>query len=216
MAARLGQAFLRDTTRMFTWWHRVRAGTGTRGQFQTAMRPLRRRGERRQRRGAGCGHAKTAATGRALLALAPARWTFVDVPDVDPTHNAAGRALRPAVLRRKGCWGTHSAAGSRFVERILTVAATLKQQHRNIVDSVTQACIAALHDDPAPCSSPGFASGCRGRSKSTEWERVQLRLIGARGRVLFGVGGDVDKPVGVALDPEIEPPLLIAELLTHA
>lgn len=160
-AARLGQALLRDTKRMFLWWHRVRDGTWTRGQFQTAMRPLQRRVERQLRRGAGCGHAKTAATCRALLALAPALWTFVEVPDVDPTNNAAERALRPAVLWRKGCWGTHSAAGSRFVERILTVATTLKQQPRNIVDYVTQACVAALHGDPAPSLLPDFAHSPR-------------------------------------------------------
>ena len=153
-AARLGRALLRDTTRMFTWWHRVRDGTWTREQFQTAMRPLRRRVERQLRRGAVCGHAPTAATCRDLLALAPALWTFVDVPDIDPTNNAAERALRPAVLWRKGCWGTHSAAGSRFVERILTVATTLKQQRRNIVDYVTQACVAALHGDAAPSLLP--------------------------------------------------------------
>ena len=160
-AARLGRALLRDTTRMFTGWHRVRDGTWTRRQFQLAMRPLQRRVERRLRHGAVCGHAKTAATCRDLLALAPALWTFVDVPDVDPTNNAAERALRPAVLWRKGCWGTHSAAGSRFVERILTVATTLKQQHRNIVDYVTQACVAALHGDAAPSLLPDSAHAPR-------------------------------------------------------
>jgi transposase len=160
-AARLGRAFLRDTTRMFTGWHRVRDGTWTRGQFQTAMRPLRHRVERRLRRGAVCGHTQTAATCRDLLALAPALWTFVDVPDVEPTNNAAERALRPAVLWRKGCWGTHSAAGSRFVERILTVATTLKQQHRNIVDYVTQACVAALHGHATPSLLPDPAHSPR-------------------------------------------------------
>ncbi len=156
-AARLGRLLLRDTKRMFRWWHHVRDGTWTRAQFQTAMRPLRRRVERHLRGGAVCGHAATAATCRDLLAVAPALWTFVDTPDVEPTNNAAERALRPAVLWRKGCWGTHSAAGSRFVERILTVAATLKQQHRNIVDYVTQACIAALHGQAPPSLLPDFA-----------------------------------------------------------
>ena len=71
--------------------------------------------------------------------------------------NAAERALRPAVLWRKGCFGTHSAAGSRFVERMLTVAATLKQQRRNVVDYVTDACVAALHHQPASSLLPsGF------------------------------------------------------------
>ena len=83
------------------------------------------------------------------------------MPDVDPTNNAAERALRPAVLWRKGCWGTHSAAGSRFVERNLTVAATLKLQQRNSVDYVTQACVAAPHDDPAPSLLPDFAHSPR-------------------------------------------------------
>jgi len=57
----------------------------------------------------------------------------------------------------KGCFGTHSAAGSRFVERMLTVTATLKQRQRNVVDYVTQACVAALHGDPAPSLLPDSA-----------------------------------------------------------
>jgi transposase len=153
-AAALGRALLRDTRRLFRGWHRVRDGTWTQAKFQTEMQPLRRRVEHRLRRGARCGHAKTAATCREVLALAPALWTFVDVPGVEPTNNAAERALRPAVLWRKGCWGTHSAEGSRFVERILTVAATLKQQQRNVVDYVTQACVAALHGQEAPSLLP--------------------------------------------------------------
>ena len=64
------------------------------------------------------------------MALALALWMFIDVPGVEPTNNAAERALRPAVLWRKGSFGTHSAAGSRFAERMLTIAATLKQQGR--------------------------------------------------------------------------------------
>lgn len=156
-SARLGRALRADTDQMFAWWHRVRDGPWTRAQFQAAMQPLRRRVERRLRRGAVCGHAKTAATCRDLLALAPALWTFVEIPGVEPTNNAAERALRPAVLWRKGCFGTHSAAGSRFVERMLTVAATLKQQRRNVVDYLTQACVAALHGDPAPSLLPDSA-----------------------------------------------------------
>ena len=85
-----------------------------------------------------------------MLALAPALWTFVEVPGVEPTNTAAERPLRPAVLWRRKSFGTHSAAGSRLAERLLTVAATLKAQHRHIVDYVTQACIAALHGLPAP------------------------------------------------------------------
>ena len=88
------------------------------------------------------------------MQLATALWTFIDVPGVEPTNNAAERALRPAVLWRKGCFGTHSAAGSRFAERMLTVATTLKQQGRNVVDYMAQACVASLQGHPPPSLLP--------------------------------------------------------------
>jgi hypothetical protein len=57
---------------------------------------------------------------------------------VGPTNNAAERAIRPLVLWRRICFGTHSEEGSRFVERMMTVACTLMQQRRNVVDYVTR------------------------------------------------------------------------------
>lgn len=150
----LGQALLAETDQLFTWWHRVRDGTLTRASFRTYVGPLRRRIEALLWLGSRCRHAPTAATCREILQLAPALWTFVRVPGVEPTNNAAERALRPGVLWRKGSFGSHSAAGSRFAERMLTVAATLKQQHRNIVDYVTRACETALRGEPAPSLLP--------------------------------------------------------------
>ena len=102
--------------------------------------------------------AKTAATCRALLKLAPALWTFIDLPGVEPTNNAAERALRRAVLWRKGSFGSHSPAGSRFAERMLTIAATLKQQDRNVVDYITEACVASVHGKSAPSLLPAQLS----------------------------------------------------------
>jgi transposase len=45
---------------------------------------------------------------------------------------------------RKTSFRTHSEDGSRFVERMLTVSATLKQQGRSVVDYMTEACERAL------------------------------------------------------------------------
>jgi transposase len=157
LAWRAGQALLAETWAIFALWHRVRAGTLSRARFQAAMGPHRRRVEAWLRRGTAAGHAKTAATCREVLALAPALWTFVGVPGVEPTNNAAERPLRPAVLWRRKSFGTHSAAGSRFAERLLTVAATLTAQRRNIVGYVTEACLAALHGTPAPSLLPASA-----------------------------------------------------------
>jgi len=165
-AARLGRAVLKDADTMFAGWHRVRAGTLSRPRFWREMRPLRRRVERRLGRGAQDTDSKTAATCRDLVQLATALWTFIDVPGVEPTNNAAERALRPAVLWRKGCFGTHSAAGSRFAERMLTIATTLKQQGRNVVDYVAQACMASLHAQPPPSLLP-VAERTRSRRLAT-------------------------------------------------
>jgi len=154
VAARVGHACLADAETMFAQWHRVRDGTLTHRRFWRQMRPLRHRVERHLRQGAARADAKTAATCRDLLALRTALWTFIDLPGVEPTNNAAERALRPAVLWRKNSFGTHSAAGSRFAERLLTVAATLKQQGRNIVDYMTAACEASLQGKAAPSLLP--------------------------------------------------------------
>ena len=75
-------------------------------------------------RGTGCGCAKTEAVCRNLLDLEPALWTFARVEGVEPTNNAAERALRHAVVWRKTSHGTESEAGTHFVESILTVVAT--------------------------------------------------------------------------------------------
>jgi len=153
-AHRVGRALLAEAKAMFAAWHRVRDGTLSRAAFQAEMRPRRQRMEAWLRRGTACRHAKTAGTCREILTLAPALWTFVDVPGVEPTNNHAERALRPAVLWRKGSFGNHSAGGSRFVERMLTVTTTLRQQQRNVIDYLTEACAAALHAQPAPSLLP--------------------------------------------------------------
>ena len=64
-------------------------------------------------------------------------WTFLRVQGVEPTNNAAERALRHAVLWRKSSGGTASEWGSRFVERVLSVAATCRQQGRDVLEFLT-------------------------------------------------------------------------------
>jgi transposase len=125
---------------MFEWWHQVREGTMTRAAFARRMKPIRKGVEDLLREGAICGHPKVEGTCRQILEVAPAMWTFIRVPGVEPTNNSAERALRPAVQMRKSSFGTHSEHGSRFVERMLTVAATLRQQGRNVFEYVTEAC----------------------------------------------------------------------------
>jgi hypothetical protein len=99
-------------------------------------------------------HAKTRHLCENLLKLEPALWTFVTVPGVEPTNNAAERALRRAVLWRRRSFGTQSAGGSRFVERVLTAVATLRQQDRDVLDYLTDLALAALLGTPTPSLLP--------------------------------------------------------------
>ena len=86
--------------------------------------------------------------------LEPALWTFATVEGVEPTNNAAERALRPAVLWRKGCFGADSADGNRFVAKILTIAATCHQQQRHLLTYLTDAVVAYRDGRPAPSLLP--------------------------------------------------------------
>jgi transposase len=121
----IGDALLAQAHQMFTWWHRVREGTLHRSTFRAYMTPLRREVERLLEAGSRCGVPKTDGTCRDILKRREALWTFVQVAGVEPTNNAAERALRPGVLWRKGSCGTQSEDGSRFVETMMTVVATL-------------------------------------------------------------------------------------------
>ena len=76
------------------------------------------------------------------------------VEGVEPTNNTAERALRPCVLWRKGSFGKQSAKGSRFVESMMTMVSTLKQQQRNVLKYLTAACEAALRGEEAPSLLP--------------------------------------------------------------
>ena len=153
----LGVALLAQAHQMFAWWHRVREGTLKRSTFRSYMTPLRREVERLLEKGSRCDVPTTAGTCRDILKRREALWTFVQVVGVEPTNNAAERAIRPGVLWRKGSSGTQSEAGSRFVESMLTVVSTLKQQQRNILAYLTTACEAALHGAAAPSLLPASA-----------------------------------------------------------
>jgi transposase len=150
----IGEALLVQAHQMFTWWHRVREGTLKRSTFRSYMSPLRREVERLLEAGRRCGVPKTAGTCRDILKRREALWTFVQVDGVEPTNNTAERSLRPGVLWRKGSGGTQSAAGSRFVESMLTVVSTLKQQQRNVLAYLTAVCEAALRGEAAPSLLP--------------------------------------------------------------
>jgi transposase len=135
-------------------WHRGRDGTRAQASVAHARRPIRREIERLLEVGHTCGVPKTEGTCRDLLKRRQAVGTFVRHAGVDPTNQAAERAMRPGGLWRQGSFGTQSPAGSRCVEAMMTVVATLQQPHRPVLDDLTAACEAALHGEAAPSWLP--------------------------------------------------------------
>jgi transposase len=146
-----GERLLAITTRIFAAWYRFRAGTSDRPTLLLEMTPLQAELHQALEAGLKPPHAVVAgALCGNLLHSWPALWTFTRLDGVEPTNNAAERALRPAVLWRKGSFGTQSDSGSRFVERFMTVAASCKQQGRSLLDCLVSAVTAARLGLPPP------------------------------------------------------------------
>jgi transposase len=156
--AAVGEILLEQAEVLFGWWQRVRDGTWSRATCQGYATWLRAVFREELGRGAGCACPKTAATCRELLKVEPALWTFVRVPGIEPTNTAAERGLRHAVQWRKTSYGTDSVAGSHFVENILTVVASCRQQERNVLDYLTHCGQALYEGTPPPSLLPQTAS----------------------------------------------------------
>jgi transposase len=157
----IGKSLLERSDQLFHWWHRVRDGTLAKSSFQKYVGPLRRAVREHLERGAECSCKKTAGTCRKLLKQESAMWTFVWVEGIEPTNNDAERVLRHAVLWRKSSGGTDSEAGSRFVERMLSVVATCRQQNRNVLDFLTACCGAPREGSTPPSLLPQRALAVR-------------------------------------------------------
>jgi len=166
VSGELGAALLLQQEQLFELWYRVRDGTSTRHEFIQAVQPIRQQVNALLTEAASyeigaqekTPLAKTVRTCRHLLQVEPALWLFATVEGVEPTNNAAERAIRPAVLWRRTSFGSQSEAGSTFMARMLTVVTTLRSQNRNVLEYITDACRAARDRKPAPSLLPTTAN----------------------------------------------------------
>jgi transposase len=151
----VGEELLMLARLVFMNWCRVRDGTLLRKtaarrilewyapDFRTALEA-----------GAASACARASRLCKNLLAREAQLWEFCRTEGVEPTNNAAERALRPAVLWRKKSQGTRSEAGSRYAAGMLSVAATCKQQGRSIWGYLVEAFAASAKGQPAPSLLP--------------------------------------------------------------
>jgi transposase len=150
LAAKLGKALLGQADQMFREWQKVRDGTLSRDKFRRRIRRIPPRVGRLLRRLERSADRAAEGMARDLLSREVSLWTFLYADGVEPTNNTAERAARHAVLWRKGSFGTDSETGSRYVERMLTAVATLRQNNRHVLDYLTSAITASLHGKPVP------------------------------------------------------------------
>ena len=160
-AGELGEALVSLSARVFAVRARYLSGELAQTEFFKEMDRLRNEliellesgvqltGARRSE------NARTARTCQNLLKLETALWRFVETAGMEPTNNAAERALRPLVTQRKVLYGTQSERGSRFQERMHSVIATCKQQGKSAVDICTQSLQAYFGHGQIPSLLPG-------------------------------------------------------------
>ncbi len=149
-AQRLGRDLMRPTRKLFHHWARYRDGTITRTGLKRLMHPIRHEVESLLLRGLFSENPRLYGICRELYDHREWLWTFLDVEGVEPTNNGSERSLRHPVIWRKLSFGTQSAQGSKFVETILTVVETCRQQSRNVFAFVAEAVQAHFAHQPAP------------------------------------------------------------------
>ena len=153
-ARSLGVAGQRIVKAVFREWYRVRDGELTRRGLRRRLAPIRLRLKWLLRRHVNNPLQEARATARDLIEYGAALWTFSRVEGIEPTNNAAERALRKAVLWRKSSFGSASRAGSLFVERMLTVCESLRAQGRSILDFLVHTMSAVALRRPTPSLMP--------------------------------------------------------------
>lgn len=154
-AKHLGWRLRHATCELFEHWADYRAGKISHAALLRRMGPIRRKVERLLLRGTQSANPDVRGTCRELYEHRQWLWTFLRCEGIEPTNNAGERSLRHAVIWRKLSFGTQSASGSRFVETMLTVIETCRQQRRNVFKFLTEAIAAHLAHQPAPSLLPG-------------------------------------------------------------
>ena len=114
---------------------------------QQALRPLLLQGSRSRTR-------KVVNLCKAMAERWDSLWLFCYEDGVEPTNNGSERRIRKGVQWRKKSLGTHSAEGAAFVERMLAVTDTCRQQGRSPLPYLIAAVHALRAGTPAPSLLP--------------------------------------------------------------
>lgn len=154
----IGACLVRLHEAYFTLRHRLETAAITREEFLERLLLIKQEMHDVLERGANASNKAMSGLCANLLQHWSAFWTHLNVPGMEPTNNAAERGLRPAVVWRTLCFGTKSIAGGLFVERMLTVLQTCRQNAINVRDYITQTVEATLQGTLPPALLPALVS----------------------------------------------------------
>ncbi len=141
---------LKEVGTLFSYWHAFREAGCTREELWQASALIRGRMKSSclRYRESSDKDVRTRAAG--FLKNWDILFTFLRVEGIEPTNNAAERAIRPAVQWRKICFGNQSCDGERFTERILTVTRTCQMQNSNAFQFLSHLMSAFFRREPLP------------------------------------------------------------------
>jgi len=149
-----GDSLLKQVGKSFKLWRKMSDGLPTRNELKARMEPIKETVRKLLEEDSRSTYAKTRRTCQNILKVDQSLWKYVEVDGVEPTNNQAEKGLRRGVLWRRKSFGTQSESESRFVERILSVAQTLRQQGRDLLEFLTMACTATRIDNRTLSLSP--------------------------------------------------------------
>jgi len=149
-AGALGQELVEYSEQVLHYWRCYQSGKLSRARFVQWTTAVRKAMKPCLERAARAGIPEVSGSCENMLEHWSAMWTFVNVPGVEPTNNHAERELRRLVLWRKRCFGTQSERGDRYVERIMTVAHTMRKQGGQVLDFLCQSLVAMQQERSAP------------------------------------------------------------------
>jgi transposase len=136
------ERFCRDalalTARLFRLWHRFRGGGFDRAELIQKSIPLQKRFFGLCERYLDSRDQEVRVLASALFQHCDRLFAFIEHPGVEPTNNSAERALRHAVIWRKGSFGNQSRKGETATARLLTIARTCVMQRRNALEFLTE------------------------------------------------------------------------------
>jgi len=153
-----GRQFCRDTlaiyARVFRLWHQFRRGVIDRTQMQERMIRQEKKLFSLAERHLDSPEQEVCNLAHALFENFEHFFTFVYQEGVEPTNNAAERALRIAVQWRKVMFGNRSVRGEVTVARLLTVTQTCLRQKRSALEYLAEAIRSHRRGVPAPSLIP--------------------------------------------------------------